>query len=51
MDIDGQPKNFGQQQVLSRRVDTFKGECAAYESDIAFLNIEFLKKMSCIRRR
>lgn len=41
MDVNGQPKNFGQQYMLDRRVHTFESECTAYKLDIAFLNIEF----------
>lgn len=43
MDVDRQPKNFGQQYMLNKRVHTFKSECAAHNLDVGFLNIEFLR--------
>ena len=42
MDVDGQPKNFGQQHMLDGGIHTFEGECTSYKPNIALLDIEFL---------
>jgi hypothetical protein len=43
MDVDGQPKDFGQQYMLGRGVHTFEGKCTSYKPNVAFLDIEFLE--------
>ena len=45
MNVDGQPKNFGQQHMLDRRDHTFEGECASYQPNIGFLNV---KSLGCV---
>lgn len=42
MDVDGQSKNFGQQQMLDRGIHAFEGECTSYKPNTTFHDIEFL---------